>query len=167
MPGRKNMGPAGVNLVVVDKRILGKVKRAIPTIMDYRNHINEDSMLNTRRFCHLFGLLTLRWLKAEGRRGGHRKINREKATAQLYAAIDENPLFTGTTVKEDRSMMNACFVMNDLALEEPFCVSPKNGVVGIKGTSPGRRVRASLYNALPWAACRYSPEAMKEFALQH
>ncbi|HNF43845.1 MAG TPA: 3-phosphoserine/phosphohydroxythreonine transaminase, partial [Ferruginibacter sp.] len=102
---QKNMGPAGVNLVVVDKRILGKVKRAIPTIMDYRNHIREGSMLNTPPvFAIYVSMLTLRWLKAQGGVAAIEKTNREKAAA-LYAAIDENPLFTGTTVKEDRSMM--------------------------------------------------------------
>ena len=117
---QKNMGPAGVNLVVVNRNILGKVKRTIPTIMDYRNHIKEGSMLNTPPvFAVYVSMLTLRWLKAQGGVAAIEKLNNEKA-ALLYAAIDENPLFTGTTVKEDRSKMNACFVMNDTSLEEPF-----------------------------------------------
>lgn len=165
---QKNMGPAGVNLVVVDKRILGKVKRAIPTIMDYRNHIKEDSMLNTPPvFAIYVSMLTLRWLKAKGGVAAIEKINREKAAA-LYAAIDENPLFTGTTVKEDRSMMNACFVMNDPALEEPFLrFTKERGIVGIKGHRLVGGFRASLYNALPMGSVQVLTEAMKEFALQH
>ena len=113
---QKNMGPAGVNLVVVNKNILGKVKRAIPTIMDYRNHIKEGSMLNTPPvFAVYVCMLTLRWLKAQGGVAAIEKLNNAKA-ALLYQEIDENPLFTGTVAKEDRSKMNVCFVMNDPSL---------------------------------------------------
>ena len=104
---------AGVNLVVVNKNILGKVKRAIPTIMDYRNHIKEGSMLNTPPvFAVYVSMLTLRWLKEQGGIGAIEKINNEKAEL-LYNAIDKSPLFKGTVVKEDRSKMNVCFVMED------------------------------------------------------
>jgi phosphoserine aminotransferase len=114
---QKNMGPAGVNLVVVNKNILGTVKRAIPTILDYRNHIKEGSMLNTPPvFAVYVCMLTLRWLKSKGGIAAIEKLNNAKA-ALLYAAIDENPLFTGTVNKEDRSKMNACFVMNEPAME--------------------------------------------------
>ncbi len=165
---QKNMGPAGVNLVVVNKNILGKVKRAIPTIMDYRNHIKEGSMLNTPPvFAVYVSMLTLRWLKAQGGVAAIEKRNNEKA-AVLYDAIDEIPLFTGTVIKEDRSKMNACFVMNDPSLEEPFLrFTKERGIVGIKGHRLVGGFRASLYNALPLSSVHVLTEAMKEFALQY
>ena len=163
---QKNMGPAGVNLVVVNKNILGKVKRTIPTIMDYRNHIKEGSMLNTPPvFAVYVCMLTLRWLKALGGVAAVEKLNNEKA-ALLYAAIDENPLFTGTVNKEDRSKMNACFVMNDTSLEESFLQFTKEqGIVGIKGHRLVGGFRASLYNALPLSSVEVLADLMKEFAL--
>lgn len=165
---QKNMGPAGVNLVVVNKNILGKVKRTIPTIMDYRNHIKEGSLLNTPPvFAIYVCMLTLRWLKAQGGIGAIEKLNNEKA-ALLYAAIDENPLFTGTVNKEDRSKMNVCFVMNDPGLEEPFLQFTKEeGIIGIKGHRLVGGFRASLYNALPPDSVKVLTGLMKAFALQH
>jgi phosphoserine aminotransferase len=161
---QKNMGPAGVNLVVVNKNILGKVKRNIPTIMDYRNHIKEGSMLNTPPvFAIYVCMLTLRWLKARGGVAAIEKLNNEKA-AILYAAIDESPLFTGTANKDDRSKMNVCFVMNDTALEESFLQFTKeHGIVGIKGHRLVGGFRASLYNALPVSSVNLLTELMKEF----
>ena len=161
---QKNMGAAGVNLVVVNKNILGKVKRIIPTIMDYRNHIKEGSMLNTPPvFAVYVCLLTLRWLKAQGGVAGIEKLNNEKA-ALLYAAIDESPLFTGTVNKEDRSKMNVCFVMNDPSLEESFLQFTKeHGIVGIKGHRLVGGFRASLYNALPISSVEVLVNTMKTF----
>lgn len=165
---QKNMGPAGVNLIVVNKNILGKIKRPIPTIMDYRNHIKEGSMLNTPPvFAVYVSMLTLRWLKAQGGVAAIEKLNNEKATL-LYKALDENPLFTGTVNKEDRSMMNACFVMKDPALEQAFLQFTKeHGIVGIKGHRLVGGFRASLYNALPLSSVEVLAQLMKEFALQH
>jgi phosphoserine aminotransferase len=163
---QKNMGPAGVNLVVVNKNILGKVKRNIPTIMDYRNHIKEGSMLNTPPvFAIYVSMLTLRWLKARGGVAAIEKLNNEKA-ALLYAAIDESPLFTGTAKKEDRSKMNVCFVMNDTSLEESFLhFTKEHGIIGIKGHRLVGGFRASLYNALPISSVKVLTALMKEFAL--
>ena len=165
---QKNMGPAGVNLVVVNKNILGKVKRTIPTIMDYRNHIKEGSMLNTPPvFAVYVCMLTLRWLKEQGGVAAIEKLNIEKA-ALLYAEIDRNPLFKGTIVKEDRSKMNACFVMNDPSLEEAFLAYTKQlGIVGIKGHRLVGGFRASLYNALPISSVAVLTKAMQDFAALH
>jgi phosphoserine aminotransferase len=162
---QKNMGPAGVNLIVVNKNILGKVKRVIPTIMDYRNHINEKSMLNTPPvFAVYVCMLTLRWLKSQGGVAAIEKLNNEKA-ALLYAEIDRNPLFTGTAVAEDRSKMNACFVMEDPSLEAAFLNYTKSlGIVGIKGHRSVGGFRASLYNALPLSSVKVLVEAMQTFA---
>jgi len=164
---QKNMGPAGVNLVVVNKNILGKVKRAIPTILDYRTHIKEGSMLNTPPvFAIYVCMLTLRWLKAQGGVVAIEKLNNAKADL-LYKAIDENPLFTGTVNKEDRSKMNVCFVMNDRALEGSFLEFVKeNSIVGIKGHRLVGGFRASLYNALPISSVEVLAQLMKEYALQ-
>lgn len=165
---QKNMGPAGVNLVIVNKNILGKLRRNIPTIMDYRNHIKEGSLLNTPPvFAIYVCLLTLQWLKGQGGIAAIEKINEKKADI-LYAAIDENPLFRGTVVKEDRSKMNVCFVMNNPEMEAPFLQFAKdNGIVGIKGHRLSGGFRASLYNALPVESVIYLAALMKEFAAKN
>ncbi len=165
---QKNMGPAGVNLVVVNKNILGKIKRKIPTIMDYRNHIKDGSMLNTPPvFAVYVCMLTLQWLKSIGGVAAIEKRNNEKADL-LYQEIDSNPLFTGTVVKEDRSKMNVCFVMNDPTLEEKFLSFTKEkNIVGIKGHRLVGGFRASLYNALPLSSVEVLVNAMKEFAVAH
>lgn len=165
---QKNMGPAGVNLVVVNKNILGKIKRPIPTIMDYRNHIKEGSMLNTPPvFAVYVCMLTLRWLKEMGGVAAVEKLNEAKA-ALLYSEIDRNPLFTGTAAKEDRSKMNVCFVMNDAVLEEKFLSFVKErNIAGIKGHRLVGGFRASLYNALPVSSVEVLVDAMKAFASLH
>lgn len=161
---QKNMGPAGVNLVVVNKNILGKVKRAIPTIMDYRNHIAEKSMLNTPPvFAVYVSMLTLRWLKAQGGIKAIEKINNAKA-ALLYQAIDESSLFTGTVAKEDRSKMNVCFVMGNENIEKEFIQYTRAlGIAGIKGHRSIGGFRASLYNALPISSVEVLTRAIRDF----
>ncbi len=161
---QKNLGPAGVNLVVVNKNILGKVKRAIPTIMDYRNHIKEKSMLNTPPvFAVYVCMLTLQWLKQQGGIDAMEKINNAKADL-LYNAIDNSSIFIPTTAKEDRSKMNACFVMNNQDLEKKFLeFSKENNIYGIKGHRSVGGFRASMYNALPLSSVEYLVEVMKEF----
>ena len=162
------MGPAGVNLVVVDKKILGKVKRNIPTIMDYRKHIEEGSMMNTPPvFAVYVCLLTLRWLKALGGIHAVEKLNEQKAKL-LYDAIDESPLFKGAIVPEDRSRMNVCFVMHDKTLEEPFLQFTKEqGIVGIKGHRLVGGFRASLYNAMPLSSVEFLVQLIREFTLKN
>ncbi len=161
---QKNVGAAGVNLVVVNKNILGRVKRAIPTIMDYRNHIKEGSMLNTPPvFAVYVCLLTLRWLKNMGGVSAIEKLNIEKADL-LYNEIDTNPLFTGNVVKEDRSKMNVCFVINDKEREEEFLQFAKQqNIIGIKGHRSAGGFRASLYNAMPLTSVQVLVDVMKEF----
>ena len=165
---QKNMGPAGVNLVVIDKNLPGRTNRAIPTIMDYRNHIKEGSMLNTPPVFAVFVcMLTLRWLKQMGGIAAVEKLNTAKAEL-LYNEIDRNPLFKGTVANEDRSKMNVCFVMNDPGLEESFLAfSKERNIVGIKGHRMVGGFRASLYNALPISSVAVLVAAMKDFALLH
>jgi phosphoserine aminotransferase len=162
---QKNMGAAGVNLVVVNKNILGKVKRNIPTILDYRNHINEGSMLNTPPvFAIYVVLLTLRWLKKQGSVAAIEKINNEKA-ALLYSTIDSLPIFKGPVAKEDRSKMNAVFVMDNPALEKEFLELCKNeNMVGVKGHRSVGGFRVSMYNALPIESVKAFTDLMKQFA---
>ncbi|MEO6405651.1 MAG: 3-phosphoserine/phosphohydroxythreonine transaminase [Ferruginibacter sp.] len=161
---QKNMGPAGVNLVVVNKNILGKVKRVLPTIMDYRNHIKEGSMLNTPPvFAVYVCMLTLRWLKEQGGVAAIEKINNAKAE-MLHKEIDRNPLFTGTVETKDRSKMNVCFVMENESLEKEFLTHTKKyNIVGIKGHRSVGGFRASLYNALPLSSVEVLVKAMRDF----
>ncbi|MEO7445185.1 MAG: 3-phosphoserine/phosphohydroxythreonine transaminase [Ferruginibacter sp.] len=161
---QKNMGPAGVNLVVVNKNLLGKVKRDIPTILDYRNHIKEGSMLNTPPvFAVYVCMITLRWLKQEGGVDEMEKRNTNKASV-LYSEIDRNSLFTSTVVNKDRSDMNVCFIMKDKEFEESFlALCGQRGIVGIKGHRLVGGFRASLYNALPLESVRVLVSIMKEF----
>ena len=162
---QKNMGAAGVNLVVVNKNILGKVKRTIPTIMDYRNHIQEGSMLNTPPvFAVYVSMLTLRWLKNMGGVFAIEKLNNEKAEL-LYNEIDNNSLFTGTVAKEDRSKMNVCFKINDSDREADFLdLVKQHNIVGLKGHRTAGGFRASLYNALPLSSVQALVNIMNEFS---
>ena len=161
---QKNIGAAGVTAVIVNKNCLGKTKRSIPTMMDYRNHITEGSMLNTPPVFAVYTcMLTLRWLKKQGGVKAIEKINNEKA-ALLYAEIDRNPLFKGTVEKEDRSKMNVCFVMNDANLEESFLkYASSQNIIGIKGHRSVGGFRASLYNALPLSTVEFLVSVLEDF----
>ncbi|MEO9003779.1 MAG: 3-phosphoserine/phosphohydroxythreonine transaminase [Ginsengibacter sp.] len=161
---QKNMGAAGTNLVVVNKKVLGQVKRSIPAIMDYRNHIQAKSMLNTPPvFAIYVSMLTLRWLKEKGGVEAIEKLNNEKAIL-LYQAIDHSQLFRPTAAKEDRSAMNVCFVMDDPEKEKSFLEFAKqNNIYGIKGHRSVGGFRASLYNALPLSSVQYLVGKMEEF----
>ncbi|HEY1201520.1 MAG TPA: 3-phosphoserine/phosphohydroxythreonine transaminase [Niastella sp.] len=163
---QKNVGAAGVNLVVVNKNILGKVNRKLATMMDYRNHIENGSMLNTPPvFAVYVCMLTLRWLKNLGGVDAIEKINNQKAQL-LYNTMDSLPLFKGAVInKEDRSIMNVCFVMENADLEKEFITLCKqNNIVGIKGHRSVGGFRPSLYNALPLESVQVLTDLMKDFA---
>ena len=162
---QKNMGAAGVNLVVVNKNILGKVNRTIPTILDYRNHIKEASMLNTPPvFAVYVAMLTLRWLKEQGGVVAMEKRNNEKAKL-FYDTLDMLPLFRGIAAKEDRSTMNATFVIENMVLEKQFSELCKSeGMVGVKGHRTVGGFRVSMYNALPIESVKALTDLLKEFA---
>ena len=165
---QKNIGAAGVNLVIVNKNLLGKVSRKLPTMMDYRMHIENGSMVNTPPvFAVYVCLLTLRWLKEQGGVGAIEKVNEKKANL-LYQTLDELPIFTPTVDKADRSKMNVVFVMQDPALEKDFLETcKKENLVGVKGHRSVGGFRVSLYNALPLSSVQVLTEVMKQFALQH
>lgn len=163
---QKNVGAAGVNLVIVNKNILGKVTRKLATMMDYRNHIENGSMLNTPPvFAVYVCMLTLRWLKNKGGVAAIEKINNQKAQL-LYNAIDTLPVFKGPVInKEDRSIMNACFVMENTDLEKEFLTLCKqNNIIGVKGHRSVGGFRVSLYNALPLESVQVLTDLMKDFA---
>jgi len=162
---QKNVGAAGVNLVVVNKNILGHVKRKLPMMMDYQVHIANGSMLNTPPVFAVFVcMLTLRWLKQQGGVNAIEKINKEKA-ALLYSTIDSLPIFRGTVQQEDRSLMNVCFVMDDPEQEKEFLkICKENGMVGVKGHRSVGGFRVSLYNALPIESVQALTDLMKDFA---
>ena len=167
---QKNIGPAGVTFVIVREDILGKVSRKLPSMVDYRNHIANQSMFNTPPVFAIYVVReTLRWLKSIGGVPAIQKLNEEKA-ALLYEEIDRNPLFEGTAVKEDRSLMNICFVMTEkyADLAPQFLEFAKSkGMVGIKGHRLVGGFRASIYNALPAESVQALIDCMREFEKMH
>jgi len=162
---QKNIGAAGVNLVIVKKDILGKVSRKLPSMMDYRNHIENGSMLNTPPvFAIYVCMLTLRWLKQRGGIAEIEKLNDAKSKL-LYNTLDSLPIFRPTVAKEDRSKMNVVFVIDNPELEKEFLAGCKaNGMVGIKGHRSVGGFRASLYNALPIESVQVLADLMKDFS---
>ena len=167
---QKNAGPAGVIFAIIKKDALGKVSRYLPTMLDYRTHIEKESMFNTPPVFSIFVMNeTLKWLKGIGGVEAMQKINQKKA-ATLYAEIDRNPLFTGTAAVEDRSMMNVCFVMAPgyEALQDGFMAFAKErGMIGIKGHRSVGGFRASLYNACTQEDVEALVACMQEFEQLH
>ncbi|MDR6967243.1 phosphoserine aminotransferase [Flavobacterium arsenatis] len=160
---QKNMGPAGVTLVVVKEELLGKTGRNIPSILDYEKHIKAESMYNTPAvFAVYTSLLTMQWLKNQGGIPAIEKINEAKAKL-LYDEIDRNPLFEGTAVKEDRSNMNATFLLKDESQTETFDKMWKEaGISGLPGHRSVGGYRASMYNALPLESVQVLVDVMKK-----
>ena len=167
---QKNIGPAGVTFVIVREDLLGKVSRPLPSMVDYRNHIANDSMFNTPPVFAIYVVKeTLKWLKSIGGVKEIQKRNRAKAEL-LYDAIDNSKVFVGTAVKEDRSMMNVCFVMapGHEDLEAEFMAFAKEkGMVGIKGHRSVGGFRASIYNACPQESVDALVACMQEFEKNH
>ena len=163
---QKNLAPAGVTFVIVKEDVLGKVERAIPTMLDYRTHISKGSMFNTPPVLPIFSALqTLRWYKELGGVEKLEQLDKAKA-AKLYDAIDNSKIFTGTVKAEDRSIMNVCFVMKPeyAELDKGFVdFAATKGIVGIKGHRSVGGFRASLYNALPMESVDVLIAAMKEY----
>jgi phosphoserine aminotransferase len=160
---QKNMGPAGTTLVVIREDILGKVSRNIPSIMDYKKHIANGSMLNTPPvFAVYTSMLTLEWLKNLGGIAGIEKENEKKARL-MYSEIDLNPLFKGFATKEDRSLMNATFTLENENLKDTFETMLKEaGISGVNGHRSVGGYRASMYNALPIDSVKALVEVMSE-----
>ena len=167
---QKNLAPSGVTIVIVKEDALGKVERAIPTMLDYRTHIKKGSMFNTPPVLPIYSALqTLKYYKSLGGLKEIEKMDVAKAT-KLYDAIDSSKLWTGTAAVEDRSIMNVCFVMKPeyAELEKEFVeFATSKGMVGIKGHRSVGGFRASIYNALPMESVDALIAAMKEFEAKH
>ena len=167
---QKNVGPAGVAFCIIRRDLLGKVSRHIPTMLNYQTHIDGASMFNTPPVFSIFVMNeTLEWLKGIGGVEAIHKINVSKAQ-MLYDEIDRNSMFVGTAAKEDRSIMNLCFVMapGKEALQDEFLAFAKErGMVGIKGHRSVGGFRASLYNACPVEAVQALIACMQEFEKIH
>ncbi len=162
---QKNVGAAGVNMVIVKKDILGKVNRKLPSMMDYRNHIDNGSMLNTPPvFAVYVCMLTLRWLKKQGGVPVIEKLNGAKS-ALLYNTLDALPVFTPKVAREDRSLMNVVWIMDDAELEKQFLAECRAaGMIGVKGHRTVGGFRASLYNALTIDSVQALTDLMTDFA---
>ena len=167
---QKNLAPAGVAFAIIREDMLDRVVRDLPTMVAFRTHVENGSMFNTPPVFPIYVLMeTLRWLKSIGGVPEIYRRNKEKA-ALLYDEIDRNPLFRGTVDKQDRSLMNICFVMADgyEELAPEFMEFTKGrGIVGIKGHRLVGGFRASCYNALPKESVEVLVECMREFAAKH
>lgn len=164
---QKNMGPAGVTLVIARKAALGSVKRHLPSMLNYSIHIDKESMFNTPPVFPVFvSMLTLQWIKDNGGLEAMAARNEEKAQL-LYAEIDRNSLFNGHSVPEDRSLMNVCFRATSEEVENEFlAICKKEGLDGLKGHRSVGGLRASIYNALEKEAVEKLVELMKSFEQQ-
>lgn len=167
---QKNMAMAGVTVIIVKDSELGKAPRELPTMIDYRTHVEKGSMFNTPPVVPIYSLLeTMRWVKAQGGVEAMDRLAKERAKI-VYDEIDRNKLFRGTVAEEDRSLMNICFVMNDeyKELEKPFFdFATERGMVGIKGHRSVGGFRASCYNAQTIEGVNALVQAMKDFEAQH
>src|SRR5690606_38076386 len=161
---QKNIGPAGLTIVIVKNDLLGKTGRTLPSIFDYQSHINANSMFNTPPVFSIYvAMLNLRWLRLKG---GIEAIERENIVKarNLYDEIDRNPLFKGPAAVEDRSRMNVTFVMEDANLESEFLeLAKQRDLVALKGHRSVGGFRASLYNALPLSSVHLLVDVMQEF----
>ena len=165
---QKNMGAAGVNMLVIKKDILGKIQRKIPTIMNYQKHIEAGSLMNTPPvFAVYVSMLTLQWIEQEGGLAEMGRRSQERADL-LYNTIDSLPLFQAKVAKKDRSQMNAVFFIEDESLQNLFLDQCKQaGFVGVKGYRTVGGIRVSMYNALPMSSVTAMTDLMQDFAKQH
>ena len=167
---QKNLAMAGVTVIIVKDDALGKAPRELPTMLDYRTHVEKGSMFNTPPVVPIYSMLeNLRWLKKNGGVEAADKRAHERAAA-LYAEIDRNKLFKGTVEEDSRSVMNLCFVMNEdyAELEKPFLdFATERGIVGIKGHRSVGGFRASCYNAQTMEGVNALIQAMKDFEAKH
>lgn len=160
---QKNMGPAGTTLVVVKKEILNQVSRHIPTMLDYNTHINKGSMFNTPSVFAVYGCLqTLKWIDGQGLEEIE-NYNNLKADL-IYSEIDQNDMFEGTTAVEDRSIMNATFVLKEERLNDAFLnACNEANISGLKGHRSVGGFRASMYNAMRIESVKVLVDVMRNF----
>ncbi len=161
---QKNAGTSGVNLIVVKNELLDKTNRSIPNIMNYKKHIERESMYNTPSVFSVYvSYLTMKWLKDLGGIAAAERRNNAKANL-MYSEIDRNSLFYGTAAVEDRSVMNATFFLKDESMTTAFdelCL--QEGIYGLKGHRTAGGYRASMYNALPMTSVQKLVKVMQGF----
>ena len=160
---QKNLGPAGTTLYIVKDEVLGKLNRPIPSMLDLNVHAGKDSMFNTPPVYPVYvSMLNLRHMIKEGGLEIQQKKAEERA-GLIYNEIDNNPLFEGTTAIEDRSNMNATFVLTDESLKDKFDEMWQNANInGLKGHRSVGGYRASMYNALPIESVQVLVDVMKK-----
>jgi phosphoserine aminotransferase len=162
---QKNLGPAGVTLVLIRKELLARSSDSLPTMIDYRTHATKGSRFNTPPTFPIYVLgLVAKWLEGQGGLAGMAERNERKA-AKLYAAIDELDLYTGAVQTESRSLMNVTYKLTREGLDAAFLEGAKAcGLVGLKGHRSVGGMRASIYNAMPEAGVDALVGFMSEFA---
>jgi phosphoserine aminotransferase len=165
---QKNVGPAGLTIVIVREDLLGKAQKGTPSVMDYKAQADADSMLNTPASYSIYVAgLVFKWLKALGGVKEIEKRNVAKAKA-LYDYLDATQFYRNPVAKEDRSRMNIPFTLRDAKLDEEFLKgASRQGMVQLKGHRSVGGMRASLYNAMPLEGVQTLVRYMKEFERTH
>jgi len=165
---QKNIGPAGVTVVIIRKDLVGNAMDITPTMLDYKTHVGEKSLYNTPPTYGVYiAKLVFEWIKDKGGVPAIEKMNNEKA-AMLYDFLDQSKMFKGTVVKEDRSLMNVPFVTGNEDLDKKFIgEAKKNGLVELKGHRSVGGMRASIYNAMPIEGVKKLVEFMKKFEMEN
>ncbi|MGB0806710.1 MAG: 3-phosphoserine/phosphohydroxythreonine transaminase [Salibacteraceae bacterium] len=160
---QKNLGPAGATLYIVKDELFGRSGRNIPAMMDFKTHASKDSMFNTPPVYSIYvAMLNLQHMLKNGGLTHYENLAQQRADL-LYGEIDANPLFKGTAAKEDRSNMNACFVLTDESLKDNFDkMWNEANISGIKGHRSVGGYRASMYNALPLESVEVLVNVMKK-----
>ena len=161
---QKNIGPAGVTLVIIREDILGAINRKNPAMMNYKTHIEKNSMFNTPPVMAIYAVnRSLVWLKNIGGVDSIETKNKLKAE-KLYNEIERNPLFVSPIAKEDRSIMNVPFIFSNGEDEEEFLsFCHDRGLRTLKGHRSVGGFRASIYNAMPEAGVDALIQAMKDY----
>ncbi len=165
---QKNMGPAGVTVVIIREDLLERSQKTLPTMLNYAVHAENKSLYNTPPAFAVYALgLVMKWLLGQGGLGAIAKINERKA-AKLYAEIDRTGFYRGTADKADRSLMNVTFRLGSEELEKMFVQeSAAAGLDGLKGHRSVGGIRASIYNAFPEDGVEALVAFMKEFERTH
>jgi phosphoserine aminotransferase len=161
---QKNIGPAGLTIVIVREDLIGQVLPGTPTMFDYKTHADNDSMYNTPpTFAMYVAGLVFKWVAAQGGLAAMEKLNREKA-ALLYSKLDSTSFYNSPVAKENRSLMNVPFTLKDAALDEAFLKGAKErGLLQLKGHRSVGGMRASIYNAMPIEGVKTLVDYMNDF----
>ncbi|GAB5555611.1 MAG: 3-phosphoserine/phosphohydroxythreonine transaminase [Saprospiraceae bacterium] len=165
---QKNLGPAGTTMVIVKKDLLGKVERAIPTMLNYQTHIDKKSSFNTPPVFPIYvAMLNLRWIQEQGGLVEMEKRNQRKAKL-IYEMVDHYDIFRGSVRKEDRSIMNATFFLAKPELDDVFYqMCTEANISTIKGHRTVGGFRASMYNAMPYESVEVLADLMQKFAKKY